>query len=88
MKILIVTREYPPKVGGVGRFAQNLVRGLEECGACGCVLTTTPNPELSPGFELVTAAPGRASRAADLAALLRGFIQLYRRTKPDYSATG
>ena len=59
-KVLFVTGEYPPMVGGVGRFTAELALALQTQGAQGAVLTDEQVPAATePG--VVQVLPGRRS---------------------------
>ena len=40
MRILIVSTEFPPLIGGIGTFAHNLAKGLQEVGVSVHMLTS------------------------------------------------
>lgn len=73
-KVLFVTGEYPPMLGGVGRYTAELARALQEQGALTAVLTDRQVPASSPeeAVQVVSQAGGWGWRIlADIPARAR-----------------
>jgi phosphatidylinositol alpha-1,6-mannosyltransferase len=86
LRFLVVSREFPPVVGGIGTLTRNLIEGLVRRGANGCVLTTASGAasRVPNGFSTVTVAAGARSKIQEAMALWFQICFLWRRDKPEY----
>lgn len=85
MKVIIISAEFPPAIGGVGTFAYNLARGLQAVGASVRVLTSAGggSQECVHDVAVRRTPPRRLSKALKIVALLRAALQLCAQERPD-----